>query len=110
MSEGAIVARCSVQGLQDGDIRKCAGAGERVIAIYRQEGKFFATQDRCSHALASLSEGWLEGFEVFCPVHEARFDIRTGKALCFPATEPIEAYDLTVDEAGEVVVHERKKP
>lgn len=108
-AEQRTIARCSAAGLADGDIRKCHGRDGQVLAIYRQDGKFYATQDRCSHAMASLSEGWMEGHEVFCPVHEARFDVRTGKALCFPATDPIETYDVEVGSGGEIVVMEKLK-
>ncbi len=62
------------------------------IAVFRTEGQLFVTQDVCSHAKASLSEGWIEGFEVSCPVHDGRFDLRTGAPLCFPVTEPIRIF------------------
>ena len=81
--------------LEEGTINRVELPGREPIAIYKVEGKCHATQDTCSHSLASLSQGWLEGCEVVCPVHEARFDIRTGQALCFPATEPIKVFELT---------------
>lgn len=105
--ERRVIARCKPEGLADGDIRQCQGEHGHVIAVYRQGGEFFATQDRCSHAMASLSDGWMEGHEVFCPVHEARFDVRTGKALCFPATEPIQTYEVQTDPDGDIVVMEK---
>ena len=58
------------------------------------------TQDTCSHAKASLTEGWLEGHEVCCPVHDGRFDLRTGKALCFPATDPIQTFASQVQDGA----------
>ncbi|MCK9917348.1 non-heme iron oxygenase ferredoxin subunit [Microbacteriaceae bacterium K1510] len=66
--------------------------GLERVAVFNVEGRFFVTQDACSHAKASLTKGWLEGFEVCCPVHAGRFDVRTGLALCFPATEPIKTF------------------
>ena len=108
MTDSTIIGRCKVADLKDGEIRKCQVEHGHVIAIYRQDGQLFATQDRCSHALASLAEGWLEGYDVYCPVHEARFDIRTGKPLCFPATDPIKTYDITTDDAsGDALVREK---
>lgn len=76
------------------DVREGEGLAVTIddlepIAVFQVEGQFFVTQDTCSHAKASLAKGWLEGFEVSCPVHEGRFDIRTGKPLCFPVTAPI---------------------
>lgn len=110
-NQSVVVARCSTEGLADGEIRKCPGQNGHAIAIYRQNGQLFATQDRCTHAMASLSEGWLEGYEVFCPVHDARFDIRTGQALCFPATDPLVTYEVVANDNGnEIEVLERKNP
>jgi nitrite reductase/ring-hydroxylating ferredoxin subunit len=70
--------------------------GLERIAVFNVEGQFFVTQDACSHAKASLTKGWLEGFEVCCPVHDGRFDLRTGAPLCFPATEPIKTFPSEV--------------
>jgi nitrite reductase/ring-hydroxylating ferredoxin subunit len=107
--DSRVIARCPAAGLADGDIRQCHGDGGQVIAVYRQGGEFFATQDRCSHAIASLSEGWMEGHEVVCPVHEARFDVRTGQHKCFPATEPIETYEVQTAPDGDILVMEKLK-
>jgi ethylbenzene dioxygenase ferredoxin component len=70
--------------------------GLERIAVFNVGGEFFVTQDACSHAKASLTKGWLEGFEVCCPVHDGRFDLRTGAPLCFPATEPIKTFPSEV--------------
>ena len=80
-----------------GDVREGEGVAVTVgdfepIAVFRVEGQFFVTQDTCSHAKASLTKGWLEGHEVCCPVHDGRFDIRTGQGLCFPVTAPIAVF------------------
>lgn len=84
--------------LASGEMKKVCVEGDGLIAVYRQGDEFFATQDRCTHAAASLTEGWLEGYEVTCPVHEARFDIRNGSALCFPASEALRTFSVTVCE------------
>jgi nitrite reductase/ring-hydroxylating ferredoxin subunit len=67
-----------------------------AIALYRVEGELYATHDICSHEHAHLSEGYLEGCEIECPLHQARFDIRTGKATCRPATEGVAVYPVKV--------------
>jgi 3-phenylpropionate/trans-cinnamate dioxygenase ferredoxin subunit len=69
----------------------------RKIALYRSEGEFFATDDVCTHAYALLSDGFLEDGCIECPLHQARFDIRTGKALCEPATEDVATYPVRVE-------------
>ncbi|HCN70209.1 MAG TPA: Rieske (2Fe-2S) protein [Pusillimonas sp.] len=70
--------------------------GETAVALYRVDGSFFATHGICSHEFAHLAEGYLEGCEIECPLHQARFDIRTGQAMCRPATEPIQVYPVKV--------------
>lgn len=71
--------------------------GERKIALYRWAGEFFATDNVCTHAFALLSDGFLEDGCIECPLHQARFDLRTGKALCAPATQDIRTYPVRVD-------------
>jgi 3-phenylpropionate/trans-cinnamate dioxygenase ferredoxin subunit len=74
--------------------------GEKRIALFRDSGEVFATDDVCTHAFALLSEGFLEDGCIECPLHQARFDIRTGKALCAPATEDIRTYPVRIDGDG----------
>jgi 3-phenylpropionate/trans-cinnamate dioxygenase ferredoxin subunit len=73
-----------------------AVVGETEIAIYNVDGELYATQDTCSHEEASLSGGELFGHQIECPLHGARFDIRTGKALTLPAVYPIKTYPVRV--------------
>ena len=68
--------------------------GGRSIAIYDSDGELFATDDICTHAYARLSDGWLDGETIECPLHAARFDIRTGKVLDPPATEDLRTYPV----------------
>ncbi|MBI2302908.1 MAG: non-heme iron oxygenase ferredoxin subunit [Armatimonadetes bacterium] len=72
--------------------------GHRAVAIYNVDGELFATTDNCTHETASLSEGTLNGHEVTCPKHNARFDVRTGKALCFPAVVGLKRYSVRVED------------
>ena len=53
----------------------------RSICLYRAAGAVYATDDVCSHGHANLSDGYLEGYEIECPFHQGRFDIRTGAVL-----------------------------
>jgi naphthalene 1,2-dioxygenase system ferredoxin subunit len=77
--------------------------GEREIALYKVEGRIYATGNICTHGAARLTEGYLEGCEIECPLHQGRFDIRSGKALCAPASEDIKSYEVRV-EGGEVLI------
>jgi 3-phenylpropionate/trans-cinnamate dioxygenase ferredoxin subunit len=69
----------------------------RKIALYKSAGEFFATDNVCTHAYALLSDGFLEDGCIECPLHQARFDIRTGQALCAPATLDLKTYPVKVE-------------
>ena len=77
--------------------------GEKRIALFRDSGEVFATDDVCTHAFALLSEGFLEDGCIECPLHQARFDIRSGAAIDPPAEVPVATYRVKV-EGGEVFV------
>ena len=76
------------------------------IALFRNSmGEFYATQDSCTHELWSLGEDSdLDDNTVTCPLHMACFDIRTGGALCLPATKPLTTYPVEVDSDDNVYV------
>ena len=98
---GVMVRLIDAADIPDGEGRAVTVDGLERIAVFNVGGAYFVTQDTCSHAKASLSEGWLEGFEVCCPVHDGRFDIRSGKPLCFPVTDPIATFASEI-RAGEI--------
>jgi nitrite reductase/ring-hydroxylating ferredoxin subunit len=66
------------------------------LAVFNVDGSFFVINDTCSHGDASLCDGEIEGGEVECPWHNAKFCIKTGKALTFPAVEPQKTYTTAV--------------
>ena len=68
----------------------------RAIAVFNVEGRYYAIDDVCTHDGGPLAEGDLDGAEIRCPRHGARFDVRTGKALCFPAIEPVDTHAVEV--------------
>lgn len=69
----------------------------RRIAVYRLEDGFYAIDDICTHDGGPLAEGEVEGDEVICPRHGARFSIKTGAALTFPAVTPVDRYPVRVE-------------
>lgn len=85
-----------VDDIDDDEVMGVDVGGAR-IALYRSEGEYFATDNRCTHAEALMSEGYLEDGCIECPLHQARFDIRTGKALCAPATVDLRTYPVRRD-------------
>ena len=75
----------------------------KSIALYQVDGEIFATDNICTHGNARLCDGFLEGHEIECPLHQGKFDIRNGKALCAPLTEDIQVYPVKID-GGRVFV------
>ena len=73
----------------------------RDIALYNAGGEIFATDNICTHGQARLCEGFLEGHEIECPLHQGKFDVRTGQPTCAPVTEAIRSYPVRV-EGGRV--------
>ncbi|HEX7747763.1 MAG TPA: non-heme iron oxygenase ferredoxin subunit [Bordetella sp.] len=80
-----------------------AEAAMRAIALYKVEGEIFATDRVCTHGAASLCNGFLMGYEIECPLHQGRFDVRTGKGLCAPITQDIATYPVKIED-GHVFV------
>src|ERR1700730_7905192 len=72
------------------------GVAGRAIALYDIDGNLFATDNICTHAYARLSDRWVHGGGIACPLHPARFDVRTGKVLDPPATEDLKTYPVRV--------------
>ena len=75
----------------------------RVIALHTVGGVPYATDNECTHGGAQLCDGFLDGFEIECPLHQGRFDVRDGKALCAPLTENVRAYPVRIDGARVLV-------
>lgn len=64
------------------------------VGLIRLDGEVCAFQDVCTHDDGPLAEGELDGEEIVCPRHGARFNMRTGAATKMPATEDIEVYPV----------------
>ncbi len=75
----------------------------KPVALYLLGGEVFATYGICTHALAFLADGFVDGDTIECPLHQGIFDIRSGKALCSPVTKDLETYAVKVED-GEVFV------
>ena len=69
----------------------------RELALFNLEGAFFATDDRCTHMRARLSDGYVQDGVVECPLHFGKFDIRSGQALSPPCKLPIAVYAVRVE-------------
>ena len=88
--------------IPEGEIRAFESLGIGVL-ICRVEGQLYALEDVCTHDDGPLGDGFLEGHEIECPRHGARFDVRTGAVCRMPAAAPVASLPLKVEE-GEVFV------
>lgn len=86
---------CPLDELPPGEVSVVTGGPER-IAVFNADGELYAVADRCTHQEAYLSDGWLEGCLVECPLHSASFDLRTGHPTGPPATLPVRVYPVEV--------------
>ena len=92
----------SLEDLGEGEKRSLEAADTKVLVV-RIRGTLYAVEDLCSHADNALCPGRLSGYMITCPVHSARFDVRTGKHQGPPAFIGIRSFPIEESEAGAVV-------
>jgi 3-phenylpropionate/trans-cinnamate dioxygenase ferredoxin subunit len=77
--------------------KKLVEVDERLVVVFHVSGKFYCLDDVCTHDDGPLGEGTLCGFEIACPRHGAKFDIRDGRALTMPATRATGSHEVRID-------------
>lgn len=100
---------CRIDVIEEGEALRVDVDGRPPLAVFHLDGKFYVTDDTCSHGDASLSEGSLENGHIECPWHTGRFCLKTGAALTFPAVTPIKVYKTIVRE-GELFIYTEANP
>ena len=88
---------------------KMVRIGKTQISLCRVNGTIYAIDDICTHEWACMSDGFVEGEEIECPIHMARFHIPTGKVLSEPATEDLKTYKVEVKGEDVYVMAEKKE-
>lgn len=73
---------------------------DRTLVLVRVGADVFALDDVCTHDGGTLSDGPLEGTDLVCPRHGAKFDIRTGKPRAMPATRATVVHEVRIDDGG----------
>jgi 3-phenylpropionate/trans-cinnamate dioxygenase ferredoxin component len=86
-----------IAALADGQAKSIA-VGRKLVAVVRSGEEYFAIEDVCTHDGAELTGGAMEGAEIICPRHGARFCLRTGQALTPPAYEPVRVFATKIDD------------
>jgi len=89
LDQGSVVSTTAPTGLR--------------VAVFNIDGDLYALEDRCSHQEARLSDGFIDGCAVECPLHAASFNLKTGEPDGLPATKPVRTFPVRV-EAGQIVV------
>lgn len=89
------------------DIPLAVRWGSEEIALYKVGEEYFATSNICTHGLARLSDGYLDGYLIECPLHQGLFDVRTGSCAGPPVEEDLKAYDVRVRN-GRLEIRARK--
>ena len=90
---------CATAELLPGE-SKVAWDGDTPILVVNLDGDLRAVEDRCTHEDYELSAGPVTGHEVECVLHGARFDLRTGEALCAPAYAPVRVFPVKVEDGA----------
>jgi 3-phenylpropionate/trans-cinnamate dioxygenase ferredoxin component len=94
-----LVAVARIEDVPIGTV-KVVEAGGRRIALCNYEGTIYAIDDECTHDRGPLDQGFLEGAEIECPRHGARFDVMTGRAVRLPAVRPVRTYTVEVRDGS----------
>ena len=101
--EQTVLYLCKKSDVPENGTLRVVVAGCDPLAIYNLGGTFYATEDHCSHGDASLSEGFIEGSLIVCPLHFGSFDIRTGQAVDPPCSREITTHRL-IERGDELLI------
>ena len=94
MADDAGWIQVGAANLAKGEMRGIDVAGRQIALYHLEDGRWAATDNLCTHAYALLTEGFLDGAEIECPLHAGRFDILTGEALAAPAELALKVYEV----------------
>lgn len=93
-----------VSDLPEGNRLEVVLGDEITALLFHIGGDYYCIEDVCTHDGQPMTDGELEGCELICPRHGARFDVRTGAALCLPATQPVRTFDVEI-RGEEIFIH-----
>src|SRR5919107_5441756 len=91
--------------IQPSHMKEVQVDGENICVV-NVEGKFYAIGSICTHEGGPLADGTLDGYQVECPWHNSRFDVRTGEVTSPPANEPEPIYEVKVDH-NDILIRKR---
>ena len=91
----SVVRVCSQLDVAPGTVKAFA-VGAAMLAVYHIDGTFYATDDECTHAAASLADGLLEGDVIECCMHMGSFHVPTGNVVAPPCEVPLRTYQVVL--------------
>jgi nitrite reductase/ring-hydroxylating ferredoxin subunit len=98
MDDGGTWVRVAAAGdLPPGEMKPVVAAGRDLALYHLDDGSWRASDNVCTHAHALLTDGWLEGCVIECPLHAGRFDLRNGAGQGAPIERDLEIYPVRVD-------------
>lgn len=100
---GTKVKLCEVSEVAPGQMLRIDQPEVPPLAVYNLNGDFFITSNICTHNIAMLTDGYLDGDIVECPLHGGCFNVRTGAPTNFPCEKPLQTYPAVV-ESGSLYV------
>jgi nitrite reductase/ring-hydroxylating ferredoxin subunit len=95
-----------IKDIQPSTMKAVEVAGEK-ICVANVEGKYYAIGNVCTHVGGPLAEGTLEGYEIECPWHGSKFDVKSGEPTRPPAKRPEPTYEIKV-EGNNLLIGKRK--
>ena len=96
MAEGGSVKVAGVGELSPGQM-KSVDVGDEQVLLANVAGTIYACDNLCTHALALLADGNLDGEQVECPLHGSVFNVTTGAVVDPPAAESLKVYQVRIE-------------
>jgi nitrite reductase/ring-hydroxylating ferredoxin subunit len=91
-TRAASLAEVKERGVMDAEVNG------QEIALYWVDDNVYATDNVCTHAFARLSEGFLDGECIECPIHQALFNVKTGEVMAPPAYTPVKTFACRIED------------
>lgn len=114
VSEGTGACRweavCQVGDVPEGEVRGFEPAGCPAVAIYNVDGRFYASDDVCTHEEVCLSDGELDGDIIECPLHGGSFNVVTGEVESRPPRKPVRVHETRLEGATVQVLLPEESP
>ena len=100
---GNWVRVAAARQVDKGDMLAAEAGGRKIALFHLEDGSWHAIENVCTHAYALLTDGWLDGDCIECPLHAGRFDVRTGQAVGAPADEDVATFPVKLEGADVLV-------